>query len=357
MRRREDFVGLGATFNNQELQQAQENIEKTQQFRRLPTTKNLTLIAHRGMGPSSLLGPKFKASEAIPENTLAAFKQAIILGADGIELDIFKSQDGHLMVIHDDELWRNVYGLNRDGSSLPKGETKESYKLGNKTLAELKQLAVGPSSEKIPTLEEVFNLAKEANKLRKERGVPPLILNVELKDATASRECLDLITKYMENNPDSGVDFNSICFCSFNHACLKELKKEATERGIADIQIAPGIKTATLFGKDNVNPDFTVKKGASYDQKGLAELKALVEGNNFTAYDAVLWDIEQELIDLAKVGNKQLHASTSDFRQYDVDTAFAHDLYNMSQEVPVYFKCDEAGRARELLLKIALKKD
>ena len=37
-----------------------------------------------------------------PENTLAAFAEAIRVGADGIELDVHLTKDGQLVVIHDD---------------------------------------------------------------------------------------------------------------------------------------------------------------------------------------------------------------------------------------------------------------
>jgi glycerophosphoryl diester phosphodiesterase len=47
------------------------------------------IIAHRG------------ASGLAPENTLAAFRLAIALGADGFELDVQLSADGEAVVIHD----------------------------------------------------------------------------------------------------------------------------------------------------------------------------------------------------------------------------------------------------------------
>ncbi len=48
------------------------------------------VIAHRG------------ASAYEPENSLAAFRAAVALGADGIELDVHASHDGTLVVHHDD---------------------------------------------------------------------------------------------------------------------------------------------------------------------------------------------------------------------------------------------------------------
>jgi glycerophosphoryl diester phosphodiesterase len=47
------------------------------------------VIAHRG------------ASAAAPENTVEAFELAVELGADGIELDVRRTADGHLVVHHD----------------------------------------------------------------------------------------------------------------------------------------------------------------------------------------------------------------------------------------------------------------
>ena len=40
-----------------------------------------------------------------PENTLAAFKLALDMGARYIELDVHQSKDGHIVVCHDDN-WR-----------------------------------------------------------------------------------------------------------------------------------------------------------------------------------------------------------------------------------------------------------
>jgi glycerophosphoryl diester phosphodiesterase len=47
------------------------------------------IIAHRG------------ASQAEPENTVAAFRAAARAGADGVELDVRRTADDHLVVHHD----------------------------------------------------------------------------------------------------------------------------------------------------------------------------------------------------------------------------------------------------------------
>jgi glycerophosphoryl diester phosphodiesterase len=56
------------------------------------------LFAHRG------------ASGEAPENTFPAFRRAVELGIEYVELDVQASRDGHIMVIHDETLERTTNG-------------------------------------------------------------------------------------------------------------------------------------------------------------------------------------------------------------------------------------------------------
>lgn len=93
------------------------------------------IFAHRG------------ASAHAPENTLAAFELALMQKADGIELDVKLTMDGHVVVIHDATV---------DRTTGAKGKVRDL------SLADLRALDAGSffsekfQSEKIPTLEEVF---------------------------------------------------------------------------------------------------------------------------------------------------------------------------------------------------------
>lgn len=112
------------------------------------------VIAHRG-----------NAGEA-PENTLAAFRQAIELGADGVELDVQASREGVPVVIHDETLERTTDG---------RGPVAE------RSLAELQALDAGSwfheryAGERIPSLEAVLELLRPTS----------LLVNIELKTAVA----------------------------------------------------------------------------------------------------------------------------------------------------------------------------
>ena len=57
-----------------------------------PLPSDPQAIAHRG-------GPVYQ-----PENTLAAFRNAINVGVDWIEMDVQRTKDGVLVVFHDDSV-------------------------------------------------------------------------------------------------------------------------------------------------------------------------------------------------------------------------------------------------------------
>ena len=69
-----------------------------------PNARRPRVIAHRG------------ASSIAPENTLDAFKLALDLGADGVEMDVHLSSDGTPVVIHDRRVDRTTNGTGRVAS-------------------------------------------------------------------------------------------------------------------------------------------------------------------------------------------------------------------------------------------------
>lgn len=81
------------------------------------------VIAHRG------------DSRVAPENTLAAFRQALSTGADMVELDYWHSSDGVPIVIHDETLDRTT--------NVRSQECGENVLVSSKTAAQLSQLDAG----------------------------------------------------------------------------------------------------------------------------------------------------------------------------------------------------------------------
>lgn len=99
-----------------------------------------------------------------PGNAMSGFKRAIELGADGIETDLHGTIDGHIVLMHDDDV---------STTTLSKG------RLTQMTFEEVRKLNVagkfrpGFEVETVPTLEELLDLVKD---------VPGFLLNLELKD-------------------------------------------------------------------------------------------------------------------------------------------------------------------------------
>ena len=102
----------------------------------LKVDDDVAITAHRG------------ASLDAPENTIAAFRDAVAAGSDSIELDVQLSKDGQVVVAHDSDLLRQV-GTKR--------------RIRDMTLAELRQVDKGSwfspkfRGEPIPTLEETID--------------------------------------------------------------------------------------------------------------------------------------------------------------------------------------------------------
>ncbi len=132
-------------------------------------------------------------SAKYPENTLLAFRKAIEAGADGIELDVWLTRDGEVVVIHDGTVERTSNG---------------SGKVKDMTLGELKELDFG-NGERIPTLEEVFEAVPE-----------DAVVNVEIKDVDAVGKTAEIIGK---NNP------NRVIASSFILDALREYRKHDSE--------------------------------------------------------------------------------------------------------------------------------
>ncbi len=152
------------------------------------------IYAHRG------------ASGYAPENTISAFKKAIEMGAQGIELDVQFSKDEVIMVMHDDTLDRTTSGSGR----------LEDY-----TLNELKKLDAGSwfsseyKGEKIPTLEEVIEILPKKFKL-----------NIEFKpDKKNAKKIAEEVYRILKKYNYS----ENVILSSFYHETLKyyrELDKD-----------------------------------------------------------------------------------------------------------------------------------
>lgn len=186
-----------------------------------------TPIAHRGLW-----------GNGVPENSLSAYKNAAEKGFP-IEIDLFPTADGEIVVFHDDTLSRMT---GADG------------KITKKTLSELKELSLMGTDEKIPTLKEVLAAVN---------GIVPILVEFKnQQDNSYVDKAVDILKKYK----------GEFAVQSFNPFILRKIKKLAPEF-IRGILAAKEPDTKKFIEKIIVKympfnflckPDFI-----SYDYKGL----------------------------------------------------------------------------------------
>ena len=170
----------------------------------------INIFAHRGV------------SKHYPENTLSAFQAAAELPIAGVELDVHMTQDGEVVVIHDEKINRTSNG---------KGFVKDM------TLAQLRTFDFGSwfnkkfIDEKIPTLQEVLEVFKNTHHL----------INIELKsDVFVYAGLEEAVLREVRTK-----DLQSrVIISSFDHTAIVRMK-----------QIAPSIACAVLFSDIAINPN------------------------------------------------------------------------------------------------------
>lgn len=174
----------------------------------------MLLIAHRG------------ASGHAPENTLAAFRLALEMGAKAVELDVHQARDGELVVIHDEDLKR---------TGRRKGRIRDlSWK-------ELSSVDVG--GDRIPLLEEVMDLI--AGKAE---------LHLELKRGSRYYQGIEARILALLRKREA---LKTTLISSFDHRALfvvRELEPEARLgylRGFTRLGVA--LKEAAELGAESIN--------------------------------------------------------------------------------------------------------
>lgn len=180
-------------------------------------------VAHRG------------ASVECPENTLLAFRRAIEHGIDALEIDLHLTQDGRLVIIHDNRLERTT-----NGKGLVRGHS----------LSQLKALDAG-LGERIPELAEVFRLVEDL----------PVRLCLEIKggDEMESLEIADAAVNAVEAHGQAG----RVILTSFYASAL--LRSRALQPGLS-LMLDPSPQDGSLSPRQICEQ--TLRAGAnclSYD--------------------------------------------------------------------------------------------
>ncbi|MBC8398096.1 MAG: glycerophosphodiester phosphodiesterase [Flavobacteriales bacterium] len=194
-------------------------------FSNCNNTPDLIVIGHRGAMGHAL------------ENTIESVEKAIDLKVDGIEIDVFKSKSGELIVYHDPSLSR----LSNSNAFI------EQISLDSIKKIEL----IGGLS--IPTLNEVIDIIPEK-----------IFLNIELKGENTAYETNKIIIKYLS---ESNLTSSKFIISSFRWDELKKFRNINKDIPIAILvdslyKIDNAIKLAKEINAVALNPNnkFITKK-------------------------------------------------------------------------------------------------
>ncbi len=173
-----------------------------------PSAYRVLRIGHRG------------ARAHAPDNTLAGFRKAAELGADMVELDLQRTADRSLAVVHD------AFLHDAEGRIWP---------VQHSTMSELRQIDLG-DGERVPSLSEALEVCAEAQ----------LGAYIEVKDGSVLQDMVRLLQ-------DTG--WVSHCLVgSFRPDWLAELRA-----------LSPKVVTSVLFGSLHVDPVALAQSvGATY---------------------------------------------------------------------------------------------
>lgn len=225
-------------------------------------TKKIIVIAHRG------------AHREAPENTLASLEKAIEIGCDYVELDVRRTKDGALVIMHDASVNRMTNGRG---------------KIEDLTLAEIRNLGIRSRHKnwadlKVPTFDEMLEHAKGRMKIYVDhKQAPPADVLAAIKrhgmlhdvvvygSVPTLREYKKLAPDVwiMPGHPDSIADIESLCrdlkpeTLDGNVVEWTRPQVEAAHRGGAQVWVdnrshldnAAGIKQDFELGVDAIQTD------------------------------------------------------------------------------------------------------
>ena len=218
-------------------------------------------IAHRGA----------KGYEA--ENTLKSFQKALDLNADGIELDVHLSSDGHLIVIHDETIDRT---------------TNSKGLVNTFSLSELKTFLIDGKYQ-IPTLKEVFDLVDKK-----------CLINIELKGLGTAGKVASLIEEYISNKKWNYEDF---IVSSFDWDLLQETSKLNSNIPIGVLteeDLDKALDFAELIKAHAIHPDYQLLNAENVKQ---------MQKQGFLVFP---WTVDDEK-DIQKIKSYKVDGIISDF--------------------------------------------
>ena len=201
-----------------------------------PEGSRVLNVAHRG------------ASAYAPENTLAAVREGVARDGDLIELDVQRSRDGALVLIHDTHLARTTNAQEMFPHRAP-------WNVGDFSYEEMQRLDAGSwkspgfAGEKIPTLSQAIELVRSTRAgLLLELKVPARYPGIEAEVVAAMHR----FPGYVE----SAVAERRLVVQSFDYAAMNRHKALEPDVPVGLLgKPTPGELRELALWADQVNPN------------------------------------------------------------------------------------------------------
>jgi glycerophosphoryl diester phosphodiesterase len=178
-----------------------------------------------------------------PENTLRSFKKALEIGVNAVELDVRKTRDHQLVVIHDADVKRTT-----DGKGL----------VSDLTVKEIKEFTA-EKGEKIPTLKEALDFLDKKVKIL-----------IELKEEGVDEKVLSLVR-------EGGLQKN-VVVVSFSEEALRKVRKldKEVETGLIYVKHKNPVKAALDLEASYLLPLYRFTHSANVQKAHENGLKVIV---------------------------------------------------------------------------------
>lgn len=206
----------------------------------------MMVIAHRGASADEL------------ENSLSAFKRAFELGADAIEMDIWKTTDDSLVIMHDRTTGRTC----NENLVVPESDSKQ-----------LREISLN-NGEKIPFVYEALELVPDGKKI---------VIEIKcFKEKGNARNLFPMLSDVLKRTGK----LKDAIFISFGHEVLIEAKKHL-----------PDTKCYYLSSKENAEDELIALclknnfDGLNVHHKLVTE--SLREKTSQEGLDLLVWTVDK----------------------------------------------------------------
>jgi glycerophosphoryl diester phosphodiesterase len=227
----------------------------------LEARPDVLVVAHRG------------GAALAPENTLAAFENAIKIGVDQVECDVHLSKDGELIVMHDPDLSRTTDGTGQI-SELTLAEIEklnDAAKFGNGTWPE----------QKVPTLGQVLDLVKG------KAGI-----QIEIKTAAGGGRYPGIEKKVVDSLDAKGVTDTAIVI-SFDFPTLKDIKAIDSRVKAGALVNAQWMSSRMTKSPEQILDEVVKDTGADYFMPTAGSIsEALVKATHAKGLKIGVWTVD-----------------------------------------------------------------